>query len=150
MPRAATLDRKWNESANTLFDEWAGRADFTGRFDFWDLQRLGSCYLDTDVEVFALWTDEAGFPQIQLLESWRIDKPTIADDRIFDGVQLDTQGRVQGYWLDGQTLLDANALVHLCHVCSKVSPCIRSSMFHPCRWLAHLRPVGFCPMVTDC
>ena len=46
---------------------------------------------------------KAGFPQIQLLESWRIDKPTVADDRIFDGVQLDTQGRVLGYWLDGST-----------------------------------------------
>jgi len=113
VPRAATLDRRWNEAANTLFDEWAERADFTGRFDFWDLQRLGSFYLDTDGEVFALWTDEAGFPQIQLLESWRIDKPTVTDDRIFDGVQLDTQGRVHGYWLDGTTLLDANALVHL-------------------------------------
>ncbi|HNQ90697.1 MAG TPA: phage portal protein [Verrucomicrobiota bacterium] len=113
IPRAATLDRKWNEAANSLFDDWAERADFTGRFDFWDLQRLGSFYLDTDGEVFALWTDEAGFPQIQLFEAWRIDKPTAADDRIFDGIQLDTQGRVLGYWLDGQTFLDANTLIHL-------------------------------------
>jgi len=113
VPRAATLDRKWNEAANSLFDDWAERADFTGRFDFWDLQRLGSFYLDTDGEVFALWTDEAGFPQIQLLESFRIDKPTVQDDRIFDGVQLDTQGRVLGYWLDGQQLLPTNVLVHL-------------------------------------
>ena len=113
VPRAATLDRKWNEAANNLFDDWAERADFTGRFDFLDLQRLGSFYLDTDGEVFALWTDEAGFPQIQLLESWRIDKPTVTDDRVFDGLQLDTQGRVLGYWLDGKHLLDVNALVHL-------------------------------------
>jgi len=113
IPRAATLDRKWNEAANNLFDEWADRADFTGRFDFWDLQRLASFYLDTDGEVFALWTDEGGLPQIQMLESWRIDKPTVADDRVFDGIQLDTQGRVLGYWLDGESFLDANALVHL-------------------------------------
>jgi capsid protein len=113
IPRAATLDRKWNEAANSLFDDWAERADFTGRFDFWDLQRLGSFYLDTDGEVFALWTGETGFPQIQFLESWRIDKPTAADDRIFDGVQLDTHGRVLGYWLDGEHRLEANALVHL-------------------------------------
>jgi Phage portal protein, lambda family len=113
VPRAATLDRKWNEAANTFFDDWAERADFTGRFDFWDLQRLGSFYLDTDGEVFALWTDDAGFPQIQLLESWRIEKPTVADDRIFDGIQLDTQGRVLGYWLDGESLLASNVLVHL-------------------------------------
>ncbi len=70
-------------------------------------------YLDTDGELFALWTDEAGFPQIQLIESFRIDKPTVQDDRIFDGVQLDTQGRVLGCWLDGQQLLPANVLVHL-------------------------------------
>jgi hypothetical protein len=113
VPRAATLDRKWNEAANSLFDDWAERADFTGRYDFWDLQRLSSFYLDTDGEVFALWTDEAGFPQIQLLESFRIDKPTVQDDRIFDGIQLDTKGRVLGYWLDGQSLLAANVLVHL-------------------------------------
>jgi hypothetical protein len=60
VPRAATLNRKWNEAANGFFDDWAERADFTGRFDFWDLQRLASFYLDTDGEVFALWTDEAG------------------------------------------------------------------------------------------
>lgn len=48
-----------------------------------------------------------------MLEFWRIDKPTVADDRIFDGVQLDAQGRVLGYWLDGRTFLDVNALVHL-------------------------------------
>jgi len=113
MPRAATLDRRWNEAANSLFDDWAGRADFTGRFDFWDLQRLSSFYLDTDGEVFALWTDEAGFPQIQMLESYRVDKPTAQDDRIFDGVQLDAKGRVRGYWLDGKSLLQANVLVHL-------------------------------------
>jgi capsid protein len=53
VPRASTLDRRWNEAANSLFDEWAERADFTGRFDFWDLQRLSSFYLDTDGEVFA-------------------------------------------------------------------------------------------------
>jgi hypothetical protein len=46
MPRAATLDRRWNEAAYSLFDDWAGRADFTGRFDFWDLQRLSSFYLE--------------------------------------------------------------------------------------------------------
>jgi hypothetical protein len=68
MPRAATLDRRWNEAANSLFDDWTGRADFTGRFDFWDLQRLSSFYLDTDGEVFARWTDEAGFPQIQVTD----------------------------------------------------------------------------------
>ncbi|MCP5515677.1 MAG: phage portal protein [Verrucomicrobiales bacterium] len=121
VPRAATLDRKWNEAANTLFDDWATRADFTGRFDFGDLQRLGSFYLDTDGEVFALWTDDAGFPQLQFLESWRIDKPTVQDERIFDGIQLDANGRVLGYWLDGETLIDANALVHLsdCERCTQ-------------------------------
>jgi hypothetical protein len=113
MPRAATLDRRWNEAANRLFDDWAERADFTGRFDFWDLQRLSSFYLDTDGEVFALWTDKAGFPQIQMLESYRVDKPTAQDDRIFDGVQLDAKGRVRGCWLDGKSLLQANVRVHL-------------------------------------
>jgi hypothetical protein len=34
VPRAATLDRKWNEAANAHLDDWAERADFTGRFDF--------------------------------------------------------------------------------------------------------------------
>jgi hypothetical protein len=74
MPKAATLNRKWNEAANAYFEDWVSRADFTGRFDFWDLQRLMSFYLDTDGEVFALWTDEAGFPQVQFLESWRFGK----------------------------------------------------------------------------
>jgi hypothetical protein len=51
--------------------------------------------------------------RIQLLESFRIDKPTVQDDRIFDGIQLDAKGRVLGYWLDGQSLLAASVLVHL-------------------------------------
>jgi len=28
IPRAATLDRKWNEAANNLFDDWADRVKF--------------------------------------------------------------------------------------------------------------------------
>lgn len=113
MPKAATLNRRWNEAANAYFEDWVARADFSGRFDFWELQRMTSFYLDTDGEVFALWISEAGFPQIQLLESWRIDKPSAADDRIVDGVQVDAKGRVQGYWLDGKSLLDINNLIHL-------------------------------------
>ncbi len=33
---------------------------------------MGSFYLDTDDSVFVPRTDEAGFPQVQLLEPWRI------------------------------------------------------------------------------
>jgi hypothetical protein len=42
-----------------------------------------------------------------------INPSDLVDDWIFDGVQLDTQGRVLGYWLDGQSLLKSNVLVHL-------------------------------------
>jgi hypothetical protein len=45
-----------------------------------------------------------GYRRCNLLESWRTDKSTVADDRTLDGVRIDTQGRVVGYWLDGETI----------------------------------------------
>lgn len=113
IPRAATLNRQWNEKANNLFDDWATRADYTGRFDFWDLQRMASYNCDIDGEGFALWVTEEGLPQLQLIDAWRIDKPTSEKERVVDGVQLDASGRVTGYWLDSKTFLPVNQIVHI-------------------------------------
>ena len=113
IPRAATQDRQWNEAANAWFDDWAARADFYGRSDFYGLQRAASFCVDTDGESFAHWVDLDGIPQVQLLDCWRIDKRSSREDRIEDGLQLDAAGRVVGYWLDQKTLLPADTISHL-------------------------------------
>ncbi|MCZ7635742.1 MAG: phage portal protein [Verrucomicrobia bacterium] len=113
IPRAATQDRKWNEAANAWFDDWAARADFYGRVDFYGLQRAASFYVDTDGEAFIHWVDLDGLPQVQLVDCWRIDKRSSAQDLVDDGVQLDAVGRPVGYWLDQKTLLPGNTITHL-------------------------------------
>lgn len=49
-------------------------------------------------------------PDARIVPDRQANRP---DDRINDGVQLDTKGRVRGYWLDRKALLPANVLVHL-------------------------------------
>lgn len=113
IPRAATGDRLWNGAANTFFDDWSARADFVGRADFAGLQRAASFNLDTDGEAFALWVEPEGLPQVQLLDSWRIDRRSSREDRVDDGIQFDAAGRVAGFWLDQKTLLPADTVTHM-------------------------------------
>jgi capsid protein len=102
-PQAASSDGDWNKRAEELFEEWAKTCDFCGRaeFDFWSLQTLISQAMDLDGDMGVLMTSEAGFPQIQLIEGWRISADDIENSN--DGVLLDSKGRVTGYGVrDGE------------------------------------------------
>jgi hypothetical protein len=98
-PQAVSPDPAWNKLAEAYFANWSDNADFTGRFDFCDLQRMACRAIDTDGDSGFYFTKEAGFPQLQVLESWRIGLPPArANDAGFmGGVQVDPKGRVLGY-----------------------------------------------------
>jgi len=105
-PQAATDDPDWNTAAEDYFADWSQRADFSGRFDFDTLQALVCKAIDVDGDIAAAMTSEAGFPQVQLIEGWRLSDDKLQAghrENVFDGVQLDAKGRVLGYWIEEPT-----------------------------------------------
>jgi len=102
VPYAASDDPEANKLYDLYFREWTKRADFTGRFDYWWLQTMQIILAVLHGDVGRVFTMAGGFPQIQLVECWRIcgtGSRTTVDET--DGVSIDAMGRVQGYLLDG-------------------------------------------------
>lgn len=109
IPQAASADDTWNKAAETWFMDWAKRADFLGRpeMDLWAIQTQICQALDLDGDIGALVTAEVGFPQVQLVEGWRIGSSLATNEAdVVDGVKVDTKGRVLGYVFesDGKSL----------------------------------------------
>jgi Phage portal protein, lambda family len=103
MPQAASDDDDWNTAAEEYFEQWAERAEFTGRFDFAETQRQVCKAMLTAGDVLAVFTSESGVPQIQLIDGWRIRNHS-QPDNCRDGVQTDSKGRVTGYFVeDGES-----------------------------------------------
>jgi capsid protein len=102
LPQAASPNPEWNKKADGWFAEWCKRADFTGRFTFDTMQRLICKAIDTDGDIAPLMTLANGFPQLQLVESHRINSRKISDPVVqhADGVRIDRNGVVLGYYLD--------------------------------------------------
>lgn len=103
IPQADSKDSAWNNQAEAWFGDWSRRADFYGRscVDFWSLQTLICQALDLDGDMGALATEDSGFPQIQLVEGWKIGAISAqAEPGLIDGVRLDGKGRVVGYEID--------------------------------------------------
>lgn len=100
VPQSASPNTDWNIKADLHFFDWAKRADFTGRFDFWKLQRFMCKAADTAGDIAALATSENGIPQIQLVDGWRIRNHNASIKDHIEGVRVDPKGRVRGYWLD--------------------------------------------------
>ncbi len=116
--QSASDDAGWNKAADEYFEEWAARADFTGRFTWETLQRIASKMIDTDCDVGVSVTLLGGIPQVVLLPCWRIGNGSIKEDsRLYDGVVLDQHGRVSGYVLDqgskDETIIPANEMLLL-------------------------------------
>lgn len=99
-PIAATGDTEVNKAHNEYFEDWKKRADFSGRFHFDTLERLISKSLDVDGDILPVMTDEHGFPQVQLLETWRIDSRAVQDRGVkhIDGVRVDEKQVTLGYY----------------------------------------------------
>lgn len=103
IPQADSVDAGWNNQAEVWFGDWARRADFYGRscLDFWTLQTLICQAIDLDGDIGTLATEEAGFPQIQVVEGWKIGAiAPSSEPGLIDGVRLDGKGRVVGYEID--------------------------------------------------
>lgn len=102
VPQAASASPEWNAKANAYFDSWAERADFTGRFDFWMLQRLICKSSDFDGDIGAVMTSENGIPQLQLIETWRIGSKKVTDPKVLhiDGVRITEKGAVTGFFIE--------------------------------------------------
>ena len=98
-PQAASPNPEWNKQADAYIREWFKRADFTGRFHFDMLQRIICKAVDVDGDIGVMMTSENGFPQVQLVEGWRIGARMIKDEYTVDGVRIDKKGRVLGFLL---------------------------------------------------
>ncbi|HVU07847.1 MAG TPA: phage portal protein [Verrucomicrobiae bacterium] len=121
IPMACTKNAVTNKIYEDYFDDWCKRADYTGRFHFGMLQRIICKQVDTDGDVLATVNDKHGFPQVQLIEGWRVNSRLVANDNIthVDGVRVDLEGVVLGYYMVdaanviGSTLIGTKAPSYL-------------------------------------
>lgn len=103
-PQSAASDRDAQRRYEEFFEDWVPRAETTGRFDFYDLQRLLVIGATTESDVAILANGENGGVSLQVLPGWRIGSPDGAPPGVIDGVSIDEVGRIQGYWVgDGST-----------------------------------------------
>lgn len=104
-PESRTEDASWNKEADEYFNDWAERADFSGRFTFWELEEIASKCIDLDGDCGFAMTMEAGFPQLQMVEGWRIGVlQAFPNVDVIDGCVLDPQGRIISYILQGDAV----------------------------------------------
>ncbi|MGN6556217.1 MAG: phage portal protein [Verrucomicrobiota bacterium] len=101
LPTAATGDSQADRLLNEYFADWSRIADHSGRFSFSMLQRLACKAMDVDGDILPVMVGENGFPQIQLMETWRVDSRSVKDAAIrhMDGVRVDGKQAVMGYFV---------------------------------------------------
>jgi capsid protein len=112
-PMAASANPEANKTYETYFANWSKRADYTGRFTFDSLQRLICKAIDTDGDIGATLNASHGFPQVQLLETWRINSRLVQDKNIkhMDGVRIDGEGAIQGFFIVEAANILGSALI---------------------------------------
>lgn len=106
LPQASTEDEAWNDRAEAIWADWSRRADFLGRPEFTldAIQTIASQAIDLDGDVGLALTTASGFPQVQLIEGWRIGSGFGSDEaerKAIDGVRVDDSGRVVSYLVSG-------------------------------------------------
>jgi hypothetical protein len=95
-PRSQCDDEKLRDIYNVYFEAWEKRCDFTRRFRFKQIQRIACVAMDVDGDQGASFTDETGFPQLRMWDTFHIGKLTGQDPK--DGVVTnDTNGMLLGY-----------------------------------------------------
>lgn len=97
IPRAQSPNTTWNKLADEWWANWCERADLTGRFHFDTLQRLICKAMDTDGDMLIVPVLDSGFPQVQMLPTWRVVTPPKAADQFNEGIRVDSRGSVIGY-----------------------------------------------------
>lgn len=111
---AATENADWNRLADLWWKDLLPRIDFTGRWHFDALQEVWSQALDTDADFGLVVTDEAGFPQVQQIDSTVIRDPGKGTNTA-NGVQLDEFGRVVGYHIRTRDEMVPEPQMFLCY-----------------------------------
>ena len=104
-PQSIVEDIETANEYEAYFRDWSRRAEFTGRFNFSQIQELASIAIDTDGDLGILATTENGFLQLQLVDSGLIlskeeDPLNFTEPKPpenLDGVKVDRKGRVRGY-----------------------------------------------------
>ena len=102
-------DPDWNRRAKIAHKSWSKFPDMQSRQPFSMFQGLIARLWFIDGEVFVLKTQgKSGRVRLQIIESHRIQTPSAQRElegvTIFDGVQVDGDGRPVGYWvLNGPT-----------------------------------------------
>lgn len=100
IPQSTAEDEAWQREAETWFRDWAKKCDFLGRaaVDFESMQSVISNGIDLDGDIGAVMTDEAGWPQLLLIDGYRIGDPfAVQSANEYDGVICDAKGRVTEY-----------------------------------------------------
>lgn len=103
-PQSEAVDPDTARAYEDYWQRWCERAEFTGRFNFRTVQELVSISLDCDGDIGIVITNDNGFPQVQLIDTYRIDHARashndIANRLLTEGVEIDKKGRVVRYWI---------------------------------------------------
>lgn len=100
-------DESWNQNNAEAFETWSNFADLNSRQSFASIQSLIARAWFVDGECFIQKTfgkprmNSQSFPRIRLIESHRVKTPSdkARDENIIDGVKVDGNGRVEGYYV---------------------------------------------------
>lgn len=96
IPRSQTSDPEIRKIYDEYFKMWTRRADYTRRYDYYEMQRLMCTAIDVEGDIGMIITDEFGFPQLRLYDTFHIGTLTGLDPK--DGVDIDdNNGIVKGY-----------------------------------------------------
>lgn len=115
----ASSNPEWNLRAKATWDVWKKFSAIDNLQGFDSLQGIIARRWFIDGEVFVLLlTSAQGFPRIQLVESMRCKTPPKLAERegkdIFDGVQVDGNGRPIAYYFDDSPKpISAEQVVHI-------------------------------------
>jgi len=93
-PQSQSTDIQWRESAEEWLNEWMKIPEVTGRWSWQDIDALMDVAADRDGDMGMILTDN-DFPQLQLVESHRIDDLGYMDT--VDGVRVNGVGRPLSY-----------------------------------------------------
>lgn len=120
----ASSDEAWNLEAANAWATWTEFPDLTSRQEFGTTLSLMSRAWFVDGEVFVLLVrGDSGRPRVQVIESHLVETPPklAQNANVVDGIQLDTNGRPEGYWIAAEdskrnrtyTLTPADSVIHI-------------------------------------
>lgn len=99
-PQSQAANDNTADEYEAYFADWVDRCDVTGKFSFYELERLVSRAIDGDGDIGCHWlvNGPRSDPQIQLVEGHRIGSNGVSEkDGWHDGVRTDDVGRPLAY-----------------------------------------------------